>query len=368
MTKYPLFGEDSSPSYTSRTLSLIITAVFCLIFLLCTAFVKPFHKKPKYKTVQIVLNDAPKQQKKSEQAATAAPAPAAPAQAAEAPAKSEPAPAPVKEVKETPKPVQKAVETPKPAPTPKAQSTPKTTTKTPPKTENKTAPAKTTKDPAPVKQKIYEDPMDAFNNQTKAQPKKEFDWSQFDDSEPVVESQSQPQKSVEKQTADSGFSGSAGSTTQTKTEPIKSTSSSSSKTTSTAKSSGTNKALESIAKEEGVSNTNTSGTSQKATQTGKSASNNDIKWTGGAARKLIMPKEPNIKFSEANQNLLGSYKEINIIFDVEANGYVVRNSIKTSPVVPQSVLGEIADQVGDWWFEEGDSTATATLLCIIKRN
>ena len=204
----PLFGEDSSPHNTSEFMALGGTLLFCILFLLSMIFVKPFPQKPKYKEVQIVLSSTPIVK---ETEANPAPAAAAPA-SAPAPV-AEPAPVVEKAALKTEQKTaveQKVVEAPKPKAQPKPAEPKKvepkkteTVQKTQPKPKAetpKTAPAPAPKPaptpapaPAPVQEEpvqLYQDPMEAFAQQTKKQPKQEFNWDMFDDEASEVTSSS----------------------------------------------------------------------------------------------------------------------------------------------------------------------------------
>ena len=100
MINYPMFGQDSIPQKTSRYIALIATAIFWVLFLICSIVIKPQNKKPKYNTVQIVLSSTP-EAKKTETAKAES---------------SEKAPVPVKEVAPAPEPAKPAASKPKTEP------------------------------------------------------------------------------------------------------------------------------------------------------------------------------------------------------------------------------------------------------------
>ena len=114
---------------------------------------------------------------------------------------------------------------------PKKETAPKSASQA---EEKKTQESKPVEKPAAVQQPAEPihyavDPMEAFENQTKQQSKKEFDWSQFDDDE--MEETSTPDQVRTVHSNEPAFSGSAG--TAASTESAKVTSTSSSKSAST---------------------------------------------------------------------------------------------------------------------------------------
>ena len=170
----PIIGEDSNPQHTSEFFAIAGTVLFWIIFSIFSVVIKPQPEKPKYKEVQIVLSSTPVVQKTEE-----APAPAEAAsesaassesiveQVVETPVVETPAPkvetAPVvKETPPAPKSVEKTVETPKP----KAQPKPEPKKEAPKTQTQKTQTPAPAKKAEPVEQVLYQDPMEAFNNQT----------------------------------------------------------------------------------------------------------------------------------------------------------------------------------------------------------
>lgn len=369
MTRFkntPLFGKDSSTSHTSNVLGLIGTAVFWIIFLICSIFVKGPEKKPKYKEVQIVLQSAPTPQKNQESPAPAAPAPApmeATPEATEtvqkkaepqkvveaAPPKEAPAPAPAKP-KETPKP---APAKPKePAPAKKAEPAPKKAPAPAPKPTPAPAPAE------PIEYAV--DPMEAFNNQVAKQPKKEFNWDSFDDDSPAEVTSVQQTKTVKP--VENSFSGSAGTAADTaKNEKVTSSSSSNSKAETTA----STKTTSSLGK---IANTTFKGVavagveSQVSVKAAASGSGKVMmEMADGTQRALLEPSEPVIILSEAAANTIDVSKVVSIEFEVTANGHVPYGDIDFTPASSLSsiVKNEIKDQICQWRFETANFTSIA---------
>lgn len=378
MTKYPLFGQDSVPQYTSRILGLIGTGIFWVLFVVLMIVIKPIDKKPKYKEVQIVLSSTPKTVTQPEPVAAPEPAPSAAPSTEAVPAETQPVAQPV--VQETPAVVEKPVAPKEPQ---KVKAEPKATEKPvqkaePPKAEPKPVaeqPVKTESKPAPKKAEPVKqpeptftgkdvDPMDAYNAQIQKVQKKAFDWNRFDDSAVTSES-TQTANNVKPQPVDSSFEGSAGTTAAVEEKKVTSTSANTNnnKKGTTA---GTNAALDDIANTKGTVNAAVQGNAADSKATVANA-DNGLKWTSGAARKMLMPKSPKLDISNENQSKVNA-TEVNITFTVNKDGYVVRNSVTTNPPIAQSVLDEIQNQIADWWFDSGDESATATLIWKIQRN
>jgi len=388
MTKYPLFGQDSVPQYTSRILSIVGTAVFWLIFLIVMICIKPVPKKPKYKEVQIVLSQVPQNLKQPEP--VQAPEPAESAMKSDV--KEEFQPEIITEPVTKSEPVEKEVSKPevkqKQEPAPKVETVkqtvpkeqPKKAVENPPKpkTEPKKEVIKTDKtesksktqpvmQPEPTFTGEYVDPMEAFEAQTSKSKKKDFDWSAFDDiSDSESDKSNEPvEKYVAKKPAESSFSGNAGEVKNSTTQKSTTSSTNSNNTKTTTK--GTNTALADIENTKGKTNTATEGKAVESNAAVTTDSNSNLKWSNGASRKMIMPKNPKLDVSKENQSKV-NYSEVGITFTVNADGYVSRSSISTNPPISQSVLDEISEQIAEWWFSPGEGNATATLIWRIQRN
>lgn len=362
----PLLGEDSNPQHTSEFFAIAGTVLFWLIFTIFSFAIKPQPKKPEYKEVQIVLSSTPVVQKTEEAPAPAEAAAASAAssesvveQVVETPVVETPVPkvepAPVKETPPAPKPVEKKVETPKPKAQPKSEpkkEAPKTQTQ---KTQTP-APAKKAE---PVEQVLYQDPMEAFNNQTKKQAKKDFDWSMLDDEPAETQAASQTKTVTSKEPA---FSGTAGTSSTTATEKV-----TSSTTTSTSKSqsasSSTSKSLEGIKNSSfkgNAANGVQSETSVKAAQSGSGKV--VMEMSNGRSRALLDPAKPVINLSAQAAATIDSSITVTIKFRVVEAGNVPRAEITITPesTLHQLVRDEIRNQISTWRFEPDDLAATAT--------
>ena len=376
----PLFGEDSSPNNTSEFMALGGTLLFCILFLLSMIFVKPFPQKPKYKEVQIVLSSTPIVKETEANPAPAAAAPAsAPAPVAE--------PAPVVE-KAAPKVEQKTAVEQKvvEAPKPKAQPKPKpaepkkvepkkteTVQKTQPKPKTETpkpapAPApKPTPAPAPVQEEpvqLYQDPMEAFAQQTKKQPKQEFNWDMFDDdASEVTSSSSQSTQSASVVSSTPSFEGSAGTAAAEKSPALTSQAASSGASQNNAVSTQTSSALSGITNAKYVGRAVSGVSSETSVKTQASGSGKvALEMSNGNIRALIKPATPAINLSEAAAATIDNSRTVTIKFRVLEAGNVPRAEISIEPesTLHQLVRDEIRDQVSAWLFEAADYSAYAS--------
>ena len=344
----PLFGEDSSVSNTSEFFAIAGTVLFWLLFLIFSLIIKPQPKKPEYKEVQIVLSSTPVVQKTEE-----SPAPAE--QAAASSASAEPV---VAEVVETPapksEPVKKTVEQPAPkkSETPKPKTQPK---KEPAKTQSQPKPAATPKSVEPIEYAV--DPMEAFANQTKQQPKKDFDWSSLDDDEPAESSIPNQVRTVQNNTP--AFSGSAGSAAST--SDSKQTSTSSNKTQSQNASAATSNALQGIKNSIFKGNAANGVQSETSAKTKTSGSGKvEMEMSNGRSRALIYPEKPVINLSAQAAATIDASITVSISFRVNEKGNVSGITISPSSAFKDIVKQEITGQLLDWLFEPADYSATAT--------
>ena len=346
----PLFGEDSSVSHTSEFFAIAGTVLFWLLFLIFSFVIKPGPKKPEYKEVQIVLSSTPVVQK-TEEAPAPAEAAAAPSAAAEPQIVETPAPK-----VETPTP---KVETPAPKAEPKTQPKPQ-----PKKEASKAQPQKTqttasAKKAEPVEQVLYQDPMEAFNAQTKQQPKKPVDWdAMFADDEPAESSSSNQVKKVSND--ELAFSGTAGTTSAT-SEKITSSSS-----TSVAKnqqaSSSTSKALEGIRNSTFKGNASNGVQSETNVKTKNSGSGRvEMEMSNGRSRALLKPASPVINLSAQAVATIDVSKKVTITFKVLEAGNVTEIKISPESILSAIVREEVKAQISQWLFESADYTAAATL-------
>ena len=354
----PLFGEDSNPQHTSEFFAIAGTALFWLLFMIFAFVIKPQPKK-QYKEVQIVLSSTPVVQKTEE-----SPAPAEAASAAAASAQIEPAA--VQPVVETPapapkveKPVQKTVEkkaeTPKPAP--KKTEAPK------PQPTQKQAPAQQKSVSEPIEYAV--DPMEAFAKQTAQKPKKEFDWSQFDDDE--MEETSTPDQVRTVHSNEPAFSGAAGTAASTEFAKVTSTSSSNNSKSQNA-STSTSNALQGI-KNTFQGNAPNGIESQTSAKTKTSGTGKvEMEMSNGRSRALISPASPVINLSAQAAATIDTSKTVTINFKVLEAGNVTEIKITPESILTSIVRDEIKAQISKWLFEAADYTATANFeYKIIKR-
>lgn len=351
MLKQPLFGQDSSPHKTSLILSLIITGVLWILFIIASFFIKFAPKHKEYKVVQIVLDTA-KSPENSEKSVV--PEPSVVPEQSVVPEPVE-GPQPPTVVEPTPAPAKKSEPAPKTEPVKKSEPAKKEYTKVPEFTEYATD---------------YSD-FD-FNNVAASKPK-EFDWSQFDDSSTSSESQPAVSQKVEKVTTQSAIQGSAASTS---TANQRQTSSSSTTTTnkqtsSNSASSSTSSALSNI---KSASYTASTGDSLKAITNAKTSKSSDgqisMQMQDGTTRVLRDPITPAIKLSAQAAALIDSDRTVNIEFRVLADGNVPRGEIKITPesILPPKVREEIYNQLCQWIFDAGSSAAYASFeYTIVKK-
>ena len=368
----PLFGEDSSPRNTSEFMALGGALLFCILFLLCMIFVKPLPQKPKYKEVQIVLSSTPIVKETEANPAPAAAAPAStPAPVAEpAPVVEKAAEAPKLEQKVE----QKVAEAPKvvEAPKPKTQPKPAEPKKVEPKkteTVQKTQPkptpvAKPTPAPAPVQESPIEyavDPMEAFAQQTKKQPKQEFNWDMFDDDAAEVSSSSSQSASVVNSVP--SFEGSAGTAASEKSPNLTSQTAASGASQNTSVSSKTSTALSGIADAKFLGRAVNGVSSESTVKTKASASGNiAMEMSNGSSRALLRPATPTINLSAEAAATIDGSRSVKITFKVLEKGNVPPTEISIEPesTLHQLVRDEIRDQVSEWLFEAADYSAYAS--------
>ncbi len=357
MTKYPLLGKYSSPLFTSRIFSLIITGVATLIFALCAIFIKfPENKKTEYKTVQITLRG----EKNPE-----IPEPVF----AEPPVSENSENSEIAEiVEETPlveeisKIENLAVEK-NPGMEEKVEET---VTKTAvqevvtKKTEMPVLPQKN--EPLTYAKEITGEISPVKSTKTV----NDFDFDAMFSSETANSTVSASAVNRKIENASTTFSGTAGSTANAQKEGQQTSAKTETGGVKTV-SENTNSALSNVAKAKATGTAN-SKSGKSGAANGNDGSLNSITWKGGEARKVIFPKELSLKFSSEAQKILASYSQINITFDVNAAGYFVPGSILITPSVPEKVRSEIETEITDWWFESGSETATASLVCYIRKN
>ncbi len=375
MIKQPLFGQDSSPHKTSLILSLIITGVIWIVFIISSFFIKfPSHKN-EYKVVQIVLDTAksPVQPEKfvvPEPVEGPQPTPAEQSDVVEPqPAAPEPQPVVTEPVEVQPsKPV---VTEPKPAPKPQPKTSPAPAKKTEPVKKSEPAKKEYTKVPEFTEYATDYSDFD-FNNVSTSKPK-EFDWSTFDDTSSSSESEPAVSQKVEKVTTQSAMQGSAASTsTSNQRQTSSSSTTTTNKTTTTSStSSSTSSALSNI---KSASYTASTGDSLKAITNAKTSKSSDgqisMQMKDGTTRVLREPITPAIKLSAQAAALIDSDRTVNIEFRVLADGNVPRGEIRITPesILPPKVREEIYDQLSKWRFDAGSSAAYASFeYTIVKK-
>ncbi len=323
--------------------------VWVFIFIFFSFYSLLPHDKP-FKTVQIHL-ESPSQAKASTVSEAPPPASQAMEQSAAASAASQSAPA------------QKAVEKPAPKKTeaPAKKSTQKAAAK--PQTKPASKPA------APPEQKLQKsvDELMAEQRATKTKPKKEFDWSQFDDAEETVSSTAgSAANAVVNQV--NAFEGTAASASSSK-GTAQSQSSSSNKAYTGNTSSSTSNALNKIAS---ATYTGTAGNGVSVSATMNTAGSPDGKTSlamnDGTARILLEPKSPVISLTPQAAATIDATREFKITFTVNADGRVPVNEI----IIPKSLVSpivqqEIATQISRWRFQAASSAGTATFIYTIKK-
>ena len=358
----PVLGPDSSIKNTSEFFALAGTILFWLLFLIFSFVIKAQPKKPEYKEVQIVLSSTPVVQKSEESPAPAeqAAASAASSQMAVAEAAETPSPAP--------EPVQKpaAKETSKPAA--KKNETSKTNPKPAAKKETQKAAAQP-KPAEPVEQVLYQDPMEAFNNQVKKQPKKEFDWSQLEDDDAAESSNSSQTRNVSNKAP--AFSGNAGTAASDDNQKVTSSSTSNKPSQSQNASSSTSSALQGIKNSTFKGNATNGVQSETTAKTKNSGTGRvEMEMSNGRSRALIKPASPVINLSPAAAATIDTSKTVTIKFRVVDAGTVPYADITITPesTLATIVRDEIKKQISEWLFEPADYTATATFeYKIVKR-
>ncbi len=200
--------------------------------------------------------------------------------------------------------------------------------------------------------------MEAFENQTKQQSKKEFDWSQFDDDEPAETSTAAQTKTVQNNAP--AFSGSAGTAATADSSKVTSSASNSSSKSNTA-SASTSNALA------GIKNTTFRGNAANGVQSETSAKTKtsgtgkvEMEMSNGRSRALISPASPVINLSAPAAATIDASITVSISFKVNEKGNVSGVTISPSSAFKDIVKQEIIGQLLDWLFEPADYSATAT--------
>ncbi len=383
MFKTPLFGKDSSPSYTAPRLSGICTAILCFIFTLIVFIVPPPAKKPKYETVRIVLDTTPVKKTISEESASSSGSPAiqeeTPAVSETPAAQEAPAPAPVKKPEPAVKPVEPAPKQevmkksePKPAPKKTETQAASKPAPAPAKTEapKKEEPKYTKRTDTALKKSVEE--VMAENQAAKASKSTTASsdpWAQFDDA-PFEAAEQKTTQNVQKR-VENALSGSAATKAEKATQSSSSTeSSSSASNVQTSADSGTTSALAKIGDTKFVTRSYSGSNSTSAIKTGSNSSGDvSVEMTDGSSRMLIKPRKPSISISQENAGLIGDNTTVLIYFTVLSDGSVPENSIQISPkILPSEIVEEIVFQLSYWKFEPGRTNSNASFdFTILKK-
>ncbi len=352
----PLFGEDSNPRHTSEFFAIVGTAVFWLIFLIFSFVIKTEPKK-KFKEVQIVLKSTPVVQKKQSASSAAQEAAASSVEKAveenfiEEYKSAKKSAATANSVEQ--KPAQKNSEIQK--------------TSTQQKKQTQTAPATTPKTQTSEPIQYAVDPMEAFAQQTKQQPKKvqDFDAMFADD----FEEEDMNQNSVNKVSNNApSYSGQAGTAASEDSAKVTSQSNSAGAKTQNA-SSNTTSSLE------GIKNTTFTGNVQNGVESKTQADTQisgsgkvSMKMSNGRVRALISPAKPVINLSEKAASTIDANKKVVISFKVLQSGNVTEITITPEAILSSLVRKEIIEQLSKWQFEPADYAANATFeYKILKR-
>lgn len=322
--------------------------VWVFIFIFFSFYSLLPHDKP-FKTVQIHL-ESPSEAKAS--TVSEAPPPASQAMEQAAAPSAAPQSAPAQKAAE--KPAAKKAEAPAKKSTQKAASKPQ---------------AKPAAKPAaraePKLQKSVDELM-AEQRASKTKPKKDFDWSQFEeDAEETVSSSTGSASNTVAKAVDA-LEGTAASASSSKNS---SQSSSSNKAYTGSTSSSTSNALNKIAS---TSYRGTAGNGVSVSATMNTAGSPDGKtalaMNDGTARILLEPKSPVISLTPRAAATIDATREFKITFTVNADGRVPVNGVK----IPQSLVDpivqqEIAAQISQWRFQSASSAGTATFIYTIKK-
>lgn len=393
----PLFGKDSSTQRASMFISFLITSLIWLIFFVVVIYVRPKKKEPepeKFKTIQIHLADIPVPEQIVKEDSVIKPEELASdggeIESVQSSLETESMPA--TEVIETP-----VVDIPEPAPEPQPIIEQKVeTVKTevpkqepvitePVKTEvKKPEPVKTeTVKPEPVKTEVpkVENPKPIQQSTektetavtqpvtpvvtkpvetktqtpTKTPTKEEFDWSIFDDDEPLTPSTT-TQKVVNTKNEVTGGTTAA---TSASTNTASSSSSTTNKSKNNTTSSGTSDALDKIAKAEATA----SSTGEKTSETpAKQATVNtgsiSLNFDGGVRKASSTLSIP---LSESAKKLIDQSVTLKISFTILPDGSVLRSTISVpSSMVSKVVRDEIIGAIAKWHFDSADNDTSAS--------
>ena len=206
--------------------------------------------------------------------------------------------------------------------------------------------------------------MEAFAQQTKKQPKQEFNWDMFDDdASEVTSSSSQSSQSNQFVSSTPSFEGSAGTAVTEKSPALTSQAVASGASENNAVSTQTSSALSGITNAKYVGRAVSGVSSETSVKTQASGSGDlALNWSNGNKRALIKPATPAINLSEAAAATIDNSRTVTIKFRVLEAGNVPRAEISIEPesTLHQLVRDEIRDQVSEWLFEADDYSAYAS--------
>ena len=245
----------------------------------------------------------------------------------------------------------------------------------------KQAPAKSTKQaqtkqveqPKMVEQQLQKsmEELMAEQRQPKKAPKKEFDWSQFDD---IEGSSSSSPAAVAKNTnpnpsSQSTFSGNAASSSNNTSTAASAASSSSKSAAGKSASSSTSNALAGVLSAKAYSSSANGVSSSVTANTGSSSDGKTtIQMADGTPRVLLEPSEPKITLSKEASALIDSTKRLTVSFTVMAGGNVPVTSVKISPdILPSLVSMEIREQISRWRFQAASYDGSAKFDYTIQK-
>lgn len=316
----PLFGQDSSPHYTSRFFGLTGTAFFWLVVMVFLAFYRPRDSRPHFKEVQIVLSNTPQAEKTSEAVPKVVPETAPKAISEAAPKAAKP------EVKSEVKPEVKS---------------------------------------EPVQ--YAQDPMEAFAQQTQQKQNKSFDWSIFDEADNTDSfDNSQLVQSKKINHNEPEFSGSAAEAATAASKPVTSKTSSS-KDNNSSDNSQQNVSSETSNQLGNIENVSFRGTLKNGVQSESTVKSQasysgkvHMQMSNGKSRALINPSKPVINLSEQAAATIETTKIVTISFKVLEKGNVIDIKITPEAILSAIVRDEIKEQISHWIFEPADYTATAS--------
>lgn len=368
MIRLPVFGKDSLPHASSRVISLGVTTLFWVIFIICAIYIGPKkNDNVKYEVVQLMLSPEDHYvpnitQEMIDKVGGKAESEADMEQNAPA---QERLPAVEQQVPvETPvsQPVQKQ-KNPAPVNTNNAQKSPASTAKqSVPLPESSTVSQTTSTTSA----KTYDyansvdDMLKTQTANTKPKDYSNVDWdAMFGDSSNAQTSQSVATTKVQSQNSVSG----AAATTSSPSNPSASSSSgtnSSSATNNTASSSTLNSlsqmANSNAAAGSNSSNSSTANASSSSSQ--KTATGGPFEFNDGASRSL--KSELKITFSSEASKAITENRDLVISFYINEAGNVYNISFKNSAGIAPIVLSEIKTQINKWIFDSAPNTSIAT--------